>query len=239
MLRGRWQQGSMLKRAICTAAVPPVHMSLQECHNLCLRALIHSGMNSSSAEIIAGVITAAERDEARSHGLFRLPGFCRALQSGRVPGDLVPSVRDAAPGVVLVDAKGGFAPIALSVGIPLLIEKAKSQGVAVMGLTRSIHYSALWWETEQLAAAGLVGFSFVNSKAFVAPFGSHQRIFGTNPMSFPWHQPSPILTLNPMGGLLRGHALAQIPWCGIKHPPKWRVAIYSSLNKLGNRSLKA
>jgi len=40
------------------------------------------------------VITSAERDEARSHGLFRLPGFCHAVRSGRVPGDAQPVVHD-------------------------------------------------------------------------------------------------------------------------------------------------
>lgn len=29
-------------------------------------------------------ITAAERDGCRSHGLFRLPGYCLALERGKV-----------------------------------------------------------------------------------------------------------------------------------------------------------
>ena len=62
--------------------------------------------------------------------------------------------------------------------------QAVSQGVAVMGVRDSLHFSALWWEAEWLASRGLIAIIMVNSKAFVAPHGGQQRVFGTNPMAF-------------------------------------------------------
>jgi len=83
------------------------------------------GASGDNAEAIADTITAAERDDCKSHGLFRLPGYCAGLRNGRIDGRAVPAVHDLAPAVVQVDAKGGFAPLALRVGRPALIEKAR------------------------------------------------------------------------------------------------------------------
>lgn len=163
-----------------------IHLSLSACHALCVRALVASGLSPTSADIIADVITAAERDDAKSHGLFRLPGYCRSLRSGRVQGEATPQLHDRATGVVHVDAAGAFAPVAFSVGLPMLVEKAKAQGVAVLSMAGALHFSSLWWEAEAVAREGLVALVFVNSLAFVAPHGATRRLYGTNPMAFAW-----------------------------------------------------
>jgi len=170
-------------------------MTLPACHELCLQALTASGLAQASAVTVADVITAAERDEAHSHGLFRLPGFCRSLRSGRARGEAVPAVRDLAPGALHVDARDIFAPVALAAGLPRLAERARSQGVATLAISGALHFSALWWEVEQLAAQGLVAMAFVNTLAFVAPHGGRRRVFGTNPMAFAWPRPDGQLPL--------------------------------------------
>lgn len=53
-----------------------------------------------------------------------------------------------------------------------------------MSIVDVFHYSALWPEVEALAAEGLVGLAFLNSKSFVAPHGGSRKIYGTNPMAF-------------------------------------------------------
>jgi LDH2 family malate/lactate/ureidoglycolate dehydrogenase len=161
-------------------------LTLDEVHDLAVSTLTALGASDDSAGAIADTITAAERDECKSHGLFRLPGYSVALRNGRIDGKAVPETRDLAPAVVQVDAKGGFAPLALRVGRPALIEKARSQGIAALPVVNSHHFAALWYEVEAVAAEGLVAFAFVNSRSFVAPGGGTKPLFGTNPMSFGW-----------------------------------------------------
>jgi delta1-piperideine-2-carboxylate reductase len=94
-------------------------------------------------------------------------------------------VEDAAPGVVTVDARGGFAVPAFAQGRALLVAKARQQGVAALSVARSRHFSALWWEVEGLATDGLVAAAFVNTAAFVAHApGGRERVYGTNPLAF-------------------------------------------------------
>jgi LDH2 family malate/lactate/ureidoglycolate dehydrogenase len=163
-----------------------VRLSLDEVRDLATRTLHHLGASRDSADAVADVITSAERDECKSHGLFRLPGYSIALRNGRIDGKAVPALTELAPGVVQVDARGGFAPLALNVGRAPLAEKARSQGIAAMPVVNAYHFAALWYEVEALAALGLVAFAFVNSRSYVAPAGGTKPLYGTNPMAFGW-----------------------------------------------------
>ena len=136
-------------------------ISLDRLRSLTSRALVAHGLAHDAASTIAGVVADAERDGAKSHGLFRVPGFAFALRRWRESANS-PVVRDTAPGLVSVDARGGFAAPALEAGKALLVAKARSQGVAALEIHRTRHFSALWWEVEALASEGLVALAFVN-----------------------------------------------------------------------------
>ena len=104
-------------------------LSLKEVHDLTTTTLTKLGASGDNAEAIADTITAAERDDCKSHGLFRLPGYCAGLRNGRIDGRAVPAIHDLAPAVAQVDAKGGFAPLALRGGRPALIKSERSHVV--------------------------------------------------------------------------------------------------------------
>lgn len=163
-----------------------VTLSLDEVRTLATRTLMALGASKDNADAVADVITAAERDDCKSHGLFRLPGYSIGLRNGRIDGKAVPVVTELAPGVVQVDAKGGFAPLALNIGRAPLVKAARRQGIAAMPVVNAYHFAALWYEVEALAEQGLVAFAFVNSRSYVAPAGGTEPLFGTNPMSFGW-----------------------------------------------------
>jgi len=163
-----------------------VKLTLAEVHEIATANLLHHGASADQARAVADIVTAAERDDCKSHGLFRIPGFCASLKSGKVTGNAVPVVKELAPAVVHVDAANGFAPLALEVGTAPLIEKAKTNGIAALAVTNSYHFSALWPEVESLTNEGMVAFAFVSAKSFVAPAGGKKPLFGTNPMSFGW-----------------------------------------------------
>ncbi|MEM7669723.1 MAG: Ldh family oxidoreductase, partial [Pseudomonadota bacterium] len=83
----------------------------------------------------------------------------------------------------------GFAPLAQKFGLAPLAQAAKETGVAVLALTRVLHYAALWPETTALAEQGLAAIAMTSSPPFVAPAGGKRPFFGTNPMAFAWPRP--------------------------------------------------
>jgi delta1-piperideine-2-carboxylate reductase len=93
-------------------------------------------------------------------------------------------VTDVASGYVRVDAGGGFAQPALAAARALLVEKARSAGIAVLAIHNSHHFAALWPDVEPFADEGLVALSVVNSMTCVVPHGARKPLFGTNPIAF-------------------------------------------------------
>lgn len=161
-----------------------VRMSLDEVRALSTEVFIANGMSPSNADIIADVVTQEEADGTHSHGLFRVPGYVTSMKNGRMDGKAVPEVFDKAPGLVDVDAKNGFSPPAIMAGRDLAIEKAKSQGIAAMGLRNNGNLNALWWDVEPFGDAGLICLSMSTSRSLVAPWGGDTALFGTDPMAF-------------------------------------------------------
>ena len=161
-----------------------VHMSLDEVRALSTEVLIANGMSEANAMVIADVVTQAEADGTHSHGLFRVPGYVTSMRSGRMDGKAVPEVTDKSPGLVAVDSKNGFSPPAIMAGKPLAIEKAKSQGIAALGLRNNGNLNALWWEAEHFGDAGLICLTMSTSQSFVAPWGGNKALFGTDPIAF-------------------------------------------------------
>jgi LDH2 family malate/lactate/ureidoglycolate dehydrogenase len=161
-------------------------LTLEEVDVLAYGVLRANGLSEDHARAIADTVTAAERDESKSHGLFRLPGYVSSVRSGKVTPDAVPEVRTLAPAVVQVDGHNGFAPLALRVGREPLAARAREYGIAALGVTNSYHFAALWPEVTALAEMGLVAFAFTSTSSFVAPYGGAKPIYGTNPMAFAW-----------------------------------------------------
>ena len=163
-----------------------INISLKEVQSIAQVCLLANACNEENAGAVATTIMAAERDGCPGHGLLRLPGYVAALKSGKVDGAATPIVEKVSPGMLRIDAQCGFAPLPLSVGRKPLIEAAREQGVAVMGLVRVHHFSALWFEVEPLAAAELCAIGCTAYMPSMPPAGGALPFFGTNPLAFGW-----------------------------------------------------
>lgn len=174
--------------SVANSAAPPacITLTLDEVHDLSLRVLTHHGLSAAQAQAIARVITAGERDECHSHGIYRLLSCTRTLQHGGVVRDATPVVSDRGPGVVAVDAQFGFSQRAFEVGSKVLLEKVAKTGVAALVINNCYHFSALWPEVEALVEHGVAALAMTPSHSWVAPAGGRRPVFGTNPIAFGW-----------------------------------------------------
>jgi delta1-piperideine-2-carboxylate reductase len=169
--------------------MPTPHRELAHVPFAQLRGLLASiferhGASPAVAAILADNCASVQRDGAESHGTFRIPGYVATIASGWVDPKAVPAVTDAAPGFVSVDAMNGFAQPALAAARELVTAKARANGIALLAIHNSHHFSALWPDVEPFARDGLVALAFVNSMACVVPHGGHHALFGTNPIAF-------------------------------------------------------
>ncbi|CAM3514865.1 lactate dehydrogenase [Pseudomonas floridensis] len=159
-------------------------LSCDQLTDLLQSVFLAHGTSLDVANVLANNCASAQRDGSHSHGIFRIPGYMSSLASGWVNGKAVPCVEDVAPAFVRVDAANGFAQPALAAARPLLIEKARSAGIAILAIRNSHHFAALWPDVEPFAEQGLVALSMVNSMTCVVPHGAQKPLFGTNPIAF-------------------------------------------------------
>jgi delta1-piperideine-2-carboxylate reductase len=134
------------------------------------------------AAVLAHNCASAQRDGAHSHGVFRMPGYVSTLASGWVDGQCPGDRRGV--GLCAGRCRQRFAQPALAAARALLVEKARSAGIAVLAIHNSHHFAALWPDVEPFADEGLVALSVVNSMTCVVPHGARKPLFGTNPIAF-------------------------------------------------------
>lgn len=159
-------------------------LSLDDAEALIAAALEAIGVPDMNAASVARALVAAEAEGQVGHGFSRLADYAAQAQSGKVIADADPSVEMVTDTSVLVDAGHGFAFPALDVAIDEGCAVAERFGTATMLVTRSHHCGALSIQVERIAKRGLIGLMVANSPPAIAPWGSNEPVFGTNPIAF-------------------------------------------------------
>ena len=166
--------------------VPPTHFVrvsaevLRSFMESCLKA---SGLASDQAELIAELLTNADLRGVHSHGVGRMPGYCRALLDGQInPRPRVRVVQEEATSVV-VDGDGGLGYLPTFRATELAIVRAKATGLGAGAVRHIGHYGAAGHYTRMCAEAGCIGFSVQGSAQTQFP-DRPIAFFGAPPMSF-------------------------------------------------------
>ena len=159
-------------------------IALDKIERLAFAALCRAGTDPANARPVAASVAAAEAQGLASHGLLRLPTYCDHVACGKVDGRARPVLSQPRPGVAVVDAATGFAHPAIDLGLPVVAEAARRNGIALLGITNSYYCGVVGDHVERLAREGLVALGFVNAPASIAPWGGITPLFGTNPIAF-------------------------------------------------------
>ena len=186
------------------------NVSLEYARDFARDTLMQFNTSHDNASCVADALVAAEADGLRGHGLSRLPSYGAQAKSGKANGHAVPVLSHPRPGAVLVDAMDGFAYPALKMGSNALIDAAKRQGIAMLGVRRSNHCGVAGHHVEKLSNAGLVAMMFANAPASIAPWGGNRALFGTNPIAFscPQKGRAPVVVDLSVSKTARGNLLA-------------------------------
>ena len=169
-------------------ATPPlkpntVNLTMDEAQDLVVRALTAAGALPENARPAARALVQAEAQGLSSHGLGRVPSYAGHLRTGRAHGDVHPVVAHRRGAALLIDAKDGFSFAACDMGIAEAIGMARTQGIALLGVTNSHHAGVLVDHLRPVAAAGMIGLGFTNASACMPAAGGKRALFGTNPIA--------------------------------------------------------
>ncbi|MBX6772359.1 MAG: Ldh family oxidoreductase [Chloroflexi bacterium] len=144
-----------------------------------------AGANPEPTAIVVDHLVSANLAGHDSHGVLRIPAYVRAIQEGRIQPNNEPRILRETNVAALVDGNWTFGQVSVQFGTDLAIDRARTHGVAVVGVVRCNHIGRLGTYTAHAAAQGVV--MMVTTGALgrsVAPYGGRQGAFGTNPVSF-------------------------------------------------------
>ncbi len=148
------------------------------------RAFVAVGMSAGDAAITAQLMARADLNGSEGHGVFRLQQYIRRIQGGAV--NVKPNIRVVreAAGMALVDGDNGMGHLVMSFATQKAIEKAKTAGVAWVGVKWSNHAGPASLYAGMPVAHDMVGLYLAVGNANHLPaWGGLDMLLSTNPIA--------------------------------------------------------
>jgi LDH2 family malate/lactate/ureidoglycolate dehydrogenase len=171
------------------------------------RVFVRASVPAKDAATAADVLVAANLRGLDSHGVLQLSRKVRRVLSGAVNPQ--PDIRierhTSGPAALLVDGDNGLGMVVGVWAMRQAIQRAREHGSAVVAVRRSSHFGMAAYYAQLASAAEMIGLSFTNSSATMAPWGAVTPYLGTNPLAFA--APGGI-----EGGIVLDMATSQVAW---------------------------
>lgn len=150
---------------------------------LATRALRARGLSEQhTAWVVDGLVESSLRG-IDTHGLRLLETYLAELDGGRSRAQPELRFSGERPAARALDAGAALGLVAGRAAAEEAARLARENGVGAVSVGNSNHFGAASVYTLALARKGLVGLSFSNSDALVAPENGRRPFFGTNPIS--------------------------------------------------------
>jgi L-2-hydroxycarboxylate dehydrogenase (NAD+) len=142
------------------------------------------GISPAEAKSIAELMVRADVQGSEGHGIFRLPQYIRRIKGGAV--NIRPNIRVVreAAGMALVDGDNGMGHLVMSFATAKAIEKAKTAGVAWVGVKGSNHAGPASLYASMPMEHDMVGLYLAVGNANHLPaWGGLDMLLSTNPIA--------------------------------------------------------
>ncbi|MDR3361773.1 MAG: Ldh family oxidoreductase [Desulfovibrio sp.] len=142
------------------------------------------GVPAADAAVVADVMADTNAKGIESHGIRWLDIYLQRLQAGGVnPKTQLDVVKDKGS-LLILDANNGLGQVAMCKAVEMGVERAKKNGMAIVGVRNSNHFGACAYYTEKASQMGMVAFCCTNATPLMAPWGGIDLCIGTNPLSY-------------------------------------------------------
>lgn len=141
------------------------------------------GSSDEEAEIVARNLVGADLRGIHSHGVIRLGVYVRAVQHGGIVPDADMRWIRTFGSVAILDAASGYGQTALVKALERADELSDQYGQATIAIHNTTHYGAGAFWAALAAERGLVSLLVTSTGPCVAPYGSSDSLFGTNPIT--------------------------------------------------------
>lgn len=158
-------------------------VKVSELKNQVLKALKKAGYSEEDAEMIKNVVMFGQMSGKLTHGIVRLyKGDLNLLENiGDKPYEIVEKTQNSAQ--IIAHHQPGI--LIGHIAMNKAIELAKKNKIGFVSSLGTLSTSGcLTYYLEQITSNNLIGIVMSQSAPFIAPFNSHEPLFGTNPMGY-------------------------------------------------------
>src|SRR3979409_2530132 len=148
------------------------------------RAFTAVGIPPGDATVLGDLITEADLRGSDTHGVFRMPQYCKRIKAGGVNPRPVLRVIEERPSTALVDGDNGMGHLAMKLAAETAIAKARQTGIGWVGARMSNHAGPAALYAMMPLAHDMIGLYFaVGSNNHLPPWGGIESLLGTNPVA--------------------------------------------------------
>ncbi|MFW5703125.1 MAG: Ldh family oxidoreductase [Candidatus Dojkabacteria bacterium] len=160
-------------------------LEISDAKTLSIRILKGFGFSKEEAELSTENFIEGELTGKKSHGLVRIPWLKKKIETGSISLDKEEiEIAKETPVSILIDGKKKTGFYVVNKALDLGIEKVSKSGICVVGTTNTSEASGLiGLYARKAAEKDLIFIGFNNSPSAVAPYGSSEKMFGTNPFT--------------------------------------------------------
>ena len=154
-------------------------------NNFMVDVMVKYGVPREDAAICADVLLESDRRGIESHGCNRFkPIYLDRIKNGTLLPVTKAEVIKETPTTVVMDAHDGMGMVASYKMMEMLIDKAKTFGMAGGAIYNSTHFGIAGYWTTMAEKAGFIGIAGTNARPSVAPTWGVEPMMGTNPLTF-------------------------------------------------------
>jgi len=141
------------------------------------------GTLEEDAKVVSEALLRAEMRGFGSHGILRFPKLISSIEHGFQKTKTRITIERETTNSALINGNSGLGIVVAKKAMELAIEKARSNGIAAIGVHNTNHFGMAGYYAEMAARRDMIGIVMCNTEPAMAPFGGKTPILGTNPVS--------------------------------------------------------
>jgi ureidoglycolate dehydrogenase (NAD+) len=161
-----------------------ITVSASNLTEFCVGALRQCGVNEADARTTIDVLVTTDTFGVYTHGVKCLRGYITRLRAGGLKADARPRVDREGPAWAIVDGQCALGMVTSVYAMSKAIEKAKTAGMAYVGVRNSCHFGAAGYYATLAAKADMIGMAMANDYPSMAILGAKKAVLGTNPFAY-------------------------------------------------------
>jgi len=171
-------------------------LTADQLREICTRIFRATGASKEEAEIVTNNLVTANLYGHDSHGVMRVRGYVRMTRKmlgkddamehlgspGTRPGASI-RVLNETSATALLDGDWGFGQVTARKAMEIAMTKARANGIGMVSARNCNHIGMVGEHTEMAAKQDMIGIALCNADKEVAPYGSIDSVYGTDPIS--------------------------------------------------------